>query len=570
MTDSTNIPAQHTVRSARDVHDGVDREEELAQLRSAMNELVRNGEPTRAVETLLELVAKMQRDNDRLRNRVMAAMRARYGRSSEKLNAERLGQLVLALGGTDEQASQQDPSVPAPQVPAEDVDADEQNNGKAQKTKKGKKRRPNHPGRTKLDPSLPRNVTLVPASKEEKTCVHCHGEMDVIGYVDHETVVYVPARIEVNVERREKRACKKGSCGQGIDVAGRSKTNVLSRRVDVSLLAELVESKLDDALPVYRQRDRLSRLGFDVPLNTLYGYWTHGLELLAPVGEVTLSAVLGDPIVGVDDTRLDYLDPEAPKRKRRGHLWCFVGSSGLIGYTFTLSWKAEDIFPYLKAIDGFIQCDDYKGYDSQLEDDEGNLVRLVPHDSRLGCLMHVRRRFRKALDAGDLRAALPLKLIADIYEVERRATAEQLDPSGRLALRQAEAIPLVDELDQWVDQHRPKLLPTSKLGRAAGYAEAQRVYVRRCFSDGRFDLDTGRVERAIKEPAIGRKNYLFSGSADAAARMAGGYSLVQSCRAIGAPVREYLVDVMTKVASGWKARRINELRPDRWLQARQH
>lgn len=567
MTDSTNTSKQHTARVA---HDGVDRDEQLAQLTSAMNELVRKGEPARAVETLLDLVAKMQKDNDRLRARVEAALRARYGRSSEKLKAEELGQLVLALGGTGEQASQQEPSVPAPQEPVEDVGTDEEKSDNQQEKKKRKKRRPNHPGRTKLDPSLPRNVTLVPASEEEKTCVHCQDEMDVIGYVDHETVVYVPAKIEVNVERREKRACKKVSCGQGIDVAERSQTNVLSRRVDVSLLAELVESKLDDALPVYRQRDRLSRLGFDVPLNTLYGYWTHAMELLAPVGEVTLSAVLGDPIVGVDDTRLDYLDPEAAKGKRRGHLWCFVGSSGLIGYTFTVSWKAEDIFPYLSAIDGFIQCDDYKGYDSQLEDDEGKLVRLVPHDRRLGCLMHVRRRFRKALDAGDLRAALPLKLIADIYAVERRATAAQLDPSGRLVLRQQESIPLVDAFDQWVDEHRPKLLPTSNLGRAAGYAEAQRDYVRRCFSDGRFDLDTGRVERAIKEPAIGRKNYLFSGSADAGARMAGGYSLVQSCRAIGAPVREYLVDVMTKVAAGWKARHINELRPDRWLQARQN
>jgi transposase len=90
--------------------------------------------------------------------------------------------------------------------------------------------------------------------------------------------------------------------------------------------------------------------------------------------------------------------------------------------------------------------------------------------------------------------------------------------------------------------------------------------VRRCFSDGRFEIDNGAVERAIREPAIGRKSYLFTGSEAAAARLAAAYSLVQSCRALGISTREYLINVVQKLEAGWPARRLAELMPQRWAQ----
>jgi transposase len=103
-----------------------------------------------------------------------------------------------------------------------------------------------------------------------------------------------------------------------------------------------------------------------------------------------------------------------------------------------------------------------------------------------------------------------------------------------------------------------------QLGRAVGYAVHQRTFVRRCFTDGRFEIDNGHTERVLREPCIGRKNYLFTGSADAAERLAAAYTLVQSCRMLGFPARDYLIDVLTKLDAGWPMRRIGELVPDRW------
>ena len=301
-------------------------------------------------------------------------------------------------------------------------------------------------------------------------------------------------------------------------------------------------------------------------LNTLYGYWDYATQLLMPVAEVILSHVLGDAIVGVDDTKLDYLDRSDPRGKRRGHLWCFVGSGPLVAFTFTETWEAADIACWLSAIDGYIQCDDYAGYGSSYVDDTGQRRILVPEDRRLGCLMHIRRRFHTALTGGDKRAAVPIKLIADIYRIEAQAAG--LTPDARLLLRQSESLRLLDALDAWVDQHAPFLRPKSPLASAVHYAINQRAYVRHCFTDGRFVIDNGRVERQIREPVIGRKNFLFTGSAEAAKRLAAAYTVVLSARHARIPVREYLIDILTKLAQGWPLRRIGELLPTAWIEQR--
>jgi hypothetical protein len=128
---------------------------------------------------------------------------------------------------------------------------------------------------------------------------------------------------------------------------------------------------------------------------------------------------------------------------------------------------------------------------------------------------------------------------------------------------------VLDQFDAWVDTTAKASLPTSPLGKAVGYAVQQRPFVRRCFSDGRFEIDNGHTEPVLREPCIGRKNYLFTGSADAAERLAAAYTLVQPCRMLGFGARDYLIDVITKLEAGWPMRRIAELVPDRWARERE-
>ncbi|MCP5044293.1 MAG: IS66 family transposase [bacterium] len=491
--------------------------------------------------------------------RVKHLTRVLYGRRSEKLTAEELGQLVLAYDGTEANANSAEPTVPVPE--GKDTPLGEED------TKKRKKRK--HPGRNKLSVELERRVTDVQVPADERHCVRCEVEMGCIGYLHHERVEYEPARLVVHVERREKLGCKTPNCGEDAVTADRKDMPVLPIRVGASFLAHLIESKCEDSLPVYRQMQQLKRLGFDVPVNTLYGYWRYATELLLPIAKALLGVVLSSPIVGLDDTRLDVLDSSKPKGKYRGHLWCFTGPPGpLVAYAFTKTWKAKDIEPWISAIDGVIQCDDYKGYSSTVRGADGKLTILVPPERRLGCMMHVRRRFYEALKLGDKRADQPVALIKDIYRIEKDAKTLGLDADGRLALRNERSLPLLNAFDDWVDDAKLSLGRTSPLARAVNYSHQQRTFVRRCFSDGRFEIDNGHTERQIRKPAVGRRNYLFTGSAAGAERLASTYSIVQSCRALGIPLRDYLIDVIEKLEAGWPMRRLTELLPHIWAHNR--
>lgn len=529
--------------------------EQINDLRSVANAMLANGDAPKAFDMLLGLIDSLQNDNERLARRWAASVRARFGRRSEKLTAEELGQLVLAFGATQEQAEVLEPTVP---VEASCVES----GSHEEKSERVPKKRPGHKGRSKLSDQLPRCINVVEVPENERACIHCGSTMACIGHVDHENVDYIPAKIVVQVERREKIACK--ACDQDITVAPRQESIDWERRVGMGFLAYLLESKCDDALPIYRQCEQFRRLGFDVPLNTMYGYWNYAAKLLSPVAEVIISMILGEPIVNIDDTKLDYLDTEARSQKKRGHLWCFVGKQPLVGFAFTQTWAAEDIAPWIAAIDGFIQVDDYKGYGTLLRDDNGTMCPLVPPERRLGCMMHVRRRFHQAFKAGDKRAAVPIALIRDIYQIEEQAKRDGLFAPERLLLRQQKSIPLLVQFETWLDETQRSLRPTDKLADAVGYAVQQRAYVRRCFTDGRFEIDNGEVERQIREPAIGRRNFLFSGSAEAAERLAAAYTVVLSARRASLPVREYLIDILHKLANGWPARRIGELVPTLW------
>jgi transposase len=487
-----------------------------------------------------------------------------YGRRSEKLTSEELAQLCLLFGG--------DGSDVTPTPPDVDARTDEPPPQESGTGNKPKKRRPNHKGRTPLSGDLKRIVTgkrLVP--EDQRGCTHCGDPMCTFDWVEHETVHYIPGHFVVHVEQREKIGCKTKGCPGEAVTAERACTPALPTRVDASVLAHLVESKCDDSLPIYRQRDIYARLGFDVPLNTLYGYWTFALDLLVPVAEVTLGVVLDDDIVCIDDTGMPVLDKTKKGGKFRGHLWAFKGkTSEMVAFQFTETWEAAEVQPWIEAITGIVQVDDYKGYSAEVESmlEIGKKIQLIPDARRLGCMMHVRRRFYEAFKLGDKRAAPAIDWIHKIYEVEAEAKKLELDAGGRLALRRKQSVPLLDALFAWIVEQQPKLGKTSKLAEAVRYAINQRTFVERCFTDGRFEIDNGEIERVLKKPCVGRKNYLHCGSVVGAKRLAAAYTLVLSCKGLGINVHEYLVDVITKLGNGWPLRRIRELVPDAWAAAR--
>jgi transposase len=561
------------------------RQGRMEALKALLLAQVAAGRGAEAIDQVLGSMMALERENERLAWRVLRANRFRFGRSSEKLSGEELGQLFLALGG--ESSSLKDvgaeaQSVPAPAEPeqTEPVDAIDPPIGDSEASDdaeveapepQGKKRR--RVQQMRVDPTVERNVQAVALPEEERSCSLCGRDKKVFDHVEHEVIRFVPAKIVVDVERREKAGCT--HCRQDVSVAPRQQQPSIVRRVDASLLAKLVADKTSLALPVERQRRQLTGLGLHVPAKTLASYWAYTLDLLEPVAVATLSAVFGDEVVGLDDSHLKTLDKSAQHGVFRGHLWCFVGTDSArvaerVGYGYTQSWEANEIADWLGAIDGFMQGDGYAGYSTEVEDEEtGETFVLIPDERRLGCGMHIRSKFHDALLSQDKRAAVPLKHFADLYEIEAECKEQALDVAARAEQRRRRSLPIVDALDHWVDSIHPKLLPKSPLRRATTYAINQRAFFRRCFEDGRFEIDNGRVERRIRNFAVGRRNYLFTGSARGGERLAAAYTLVDNCILLGLDGYLYLHDIIGKLEAGWPMRRLSELIPWTWAAAHQ-
>ena len=179
------------------------------------------------------------------------------------------------------------------------------------------------------------------------------------------------------------------------------------------------------SMPLDRQRRELFQMGLDVPANTLQSYWAYTLDLLEPIAEVVRSVVFGSPMVGADDTVIKTLNKVSRGGSFRGHLWCFVGTEGLVSgpetvaYGYTKSWEATEITEWFSSIEGVIQCDGYAGYGREVEDDDGDTIVAVPEDRRLGCGMHIRSKFLCRLNTEQSTGA---KARYSNLSVEERAT----------------------------------------------------------------------------------------------------------------------------------------------------
>ncbi|XXU61271.1 IS66 family transposase [Sorangium sp. So ce1078] len=410
---------------------------------------------------------------------------------------------------------------------------------------------------------MPRETRIVPVPEAERKCPQCGADKKCIGHRTSEVLEFVPAQFRVIEEQREKLACPR--CPeQGVTTADSEK--VMDRgRPGPGLLASIIVEKIEDAMPLYRQAQQYARFGVSLSPSTLGEWSAFALDVLAPVAKRIQERVLGACYVRADDTGMRVLDQDHPAGVKRGHIWAFVGAE-LVAFLYAPDWRAKHPAAQLQGFTGYLQGDGYAGYGAMLRGDDGGEV-IVPEERRLGCGMHIRAKFEKAAKGGDARAAVALAYFKAIYRIEAACKAEALSAEARLARRQELSLPVVEELYKWIHELHLRLVPSTPLYVATLYAINQEAAWRRCFTDGRFEIDNGEVERRIRCVALGRKNYLFAGSDKGAERLAVGHTVFGSCRMHGVNPLAWATDVIGKLQAGWSRERLDELLPDAWARA---
>lgn len=150
--------------------------------------------------------------------------------------------------------------------------------------------------------------------------------------------------------------------------------------------------------------------------------------------------------------------------------------------------------------------------------------------THLACWAHARREFEKALDNDKQRAEKALLMIQKLYDVERQIKDGELDVKQTKERRLVESLPVINELGKWMFEEIKNTLPKSQIGKAMAYAYARWDALSAYLYDGKLEIDNNLVENAIRPVALGRKNYLFAGSHEAAQRAAMIYSFFAICK----------------------------------------
>jgi hypothetical protein len=156
-----------------------------------------------------------------------------------------------------------------------------------------------------------------------------------------------------------------------------------------------------------------------------------------------------------------------------------------------------------------------------------------------------------------------LRRIGELYAVE--ADVRGQSPAHRLACRRSRSKPIVGAMRVWLETQLPLLSGRSTLAEAIRYALSRWEGLTRFLHDGRIELDTNPVERAIRPVALGRKNHLFAGSDGGGNRWAVLCSLIETCKLNDVEPYAWLRDVLTRMVNGHPANRLDELLPWAWI-----
>jgi len=477
---------------------------------------------------------------EHLKAQLAVLRRARFGRSSEKLDRE-IEQLELVLGELEE-------SVAESNARTEQARQERASPARAKPTD----RKPG--GRKPLPAHLPREQVI---HQPPPACVCCGGKvLRKIADDLTEVLEYVPSSFKVMQHVRPKLSCR--DC-ETIVQAALPSFPIERGRPGPGLLAHVAVSKYADGVIYARQ-------GVDLDRSTMADWMGSAAALLRPLVEAIRQHVCAGPVLHADDTTVPVLAPGLG-RTRTGRLWAAVrdertwagAAPPAAFYCYSPDRKGEHAEALLGQCRGFLHADGYGGFQSlYMPDPKTGLPRLT----EVGCWSHARRKVYEVYEAtASPLAKEALERIAELFAIEERINGRA--PPERLAVRQQDAVPLLAELETFLHKALNQISGKSTLAKAIRYSLSRWTALTRYTTDGRLEMTNNAVERAIRPLALTRKNYLFAGSDSGGIRAAAMYTLIESAKMNRLDPEAYLRDVLARIADH-PINRIGDLLPWNW------
>lgn len=460
----------------------------------------------------------------------------KYGPASEKLSDAQLELLELEPGVSNLEVQAESTREPLPP------------------RARTQRQRP-HPGRQELPADLPRVERVIACAPEQCQCPSCGQATTVIGYETSEQLDVEPAKYFVSVTKREKRACR--HCEQGGVAAAPAPARIIEKGlVSDRVVIDTVISKYSDHLPLYRQSVMLEReTGLEISRATLDGWVMTVGGLLIPMAAAMRRELVGGAYIQADETPVDVQMHDRRGHNHQAYLWQYSRPGGSVGFDFQLGRGRDGPKKFLAGFNGILQTDGYAAYDKV------GGPKLV----HAACWSHSRRKFYEAHQVcpGESVAKGIVLLIDDLFGIDAEARAQNLDLTARDGLRQQQARPLLETIRQKIEAAREQALPASKLGGAIAYTLGLWERLKRFLDYPELELSNNLAENSMRGVALGRKNWIHIGSPQAGPKVAAILSVLETCRRLEIPVREYLGAVLPGLADV-KIQKLTELTPVAW------
>lgn len=382
---------------------------------------------------------------------------------------------------------------------------------KRNKAKKAK----GHPLRAEIPAHLPRVEEVIEPEGIDQGAKR-------VGQEETEVLEYKPGKLYVTRYIRPKYICATGDQKTEFAIGEMPSLPIPKSNAGASLLAHVIVSKFVDHLPYYRQSKMLAREGLRIPDSTMGGWFSETCHLLSFLQEELKQQVLSGDYIQADETPIPVLSKDKPGSTHKGYYWVYYNPvKRLVLFDYRKSRGRDGPDEILSTFNGYLQTDGYAAYEN-LKNQQGI--------TRLACMSHARRKFEHARGNDLARGTHALEFFQQLYEIEREARQGNLSIDETYQLRQQETVPVLQELERWLKEEVNKVLPKSAIGKAFAYTLKQWPRLKKYVERGDFQIDNNLIENSIRPVALGRKNYMFCGSHEAAQNAAMIYSFLGTCK----------------------------------------
>ena len=346
---------------------------------------------------------------------------------------------------------------------------------------------------------------------------------------------------------------------EGILIADLPSRVIPGGKVDESFILKLLIDKYMYHLPLYRQGMQCRQMGLRISDATMGDWTAKGIDQLVYIYNRIKEKICRSHYLQADETTMRILDKIKKGKTHLGYYWVYYAIEEKLALFSYSPGRGHGVpLEMLETFSGYLQTDGLEQYET--------LQRKRPGIILAGCMAHARRKFFEARDYHRQKADWMLDKIQELYAIEEVARQEKYTHQERLALRQTKSIPILDEMKIWLEEELKKeLLLTTPLKTALRYMTQRWDKLNLFTQNGLLEIDNNLVENAIRPVALGRKNYLFAGSHQAAQRGAVIYSLIATCRLNKVNPEKWLAEVLSRLPDT-KQSQLDDLLPHNFIE----